>query len=99
MFQIVPSRKYKSTNKLNKMIEKLKKDHPDMDTFEAIQEGGKDAVNLKILAEAEAQDNELDFKRRKGDPVTYGQVVQLFHVASGQYVRASPTTTSTLDAR
>ena len=70
-----------------------------MDLFEAIQHGGKDAANLKLLADAEAQDNDLDFKRRKGDPVTYGQVLQLFHVASGQYVRSSPTTTSVLDAR
>ena len=99
MFQIVPFRKYKATNKLRQLIDTIKKKNPDMDTFEALEEGGAPAEHLKTLSDAEAQDNELDLKRRMGDNVTYGQVIQLLHVASHQYIRTSPTATSTLDAR
>eukprot|EP00049_Salpingoeca_infusionum_P018394 m.357042 g.357042 ORF g.357042 m.357042 type:complete len:2607 (+) comp17695_c0_seq1:174-7994(+) len=43
---------------------------------------------------AEQRDNEQEQARRKGDPVTYGQVVQLLHAASNSFVRVSGTMTT-----
>lgn len=65
-----------------------------MDTRQAIVHGGHDLAKLKDLADAEASDNSLDFARRKGDALTYGQAVQLRHVASGRFVQISLDTTS-----
>ena len=72
---------------------------PDYDTKKAIAAGGKELANLQELAESEADDNELEFKRRKGDPVQYGQVLQLYHSHSRRYVRISSTTTSRREQR
>ena len=64
-----------------------------------MEEGGAEAEHLKLESEAEIQDNKLDFKRRQGDVVLYGQTIQLLHVASQRFVRAIPTSTAALETR
>jgi hypothetical protein len=61
--------------------------------------GGKELAKMKELAEAQEADNELDYERHEKDKVTYGQSVQLYHVASRRYVRISSTTTTRLEPR
>ena len=66
---------------------------------QALAEADSEVKNTKILADAEEQDNELEFKRRKGDMVVYGQVVQLLHVESRRMLRSSSSVTSKLEPR
>jgi hypothetical protein len=61
--------------------------------------GGTEAKNIKVLADADKADNELEFKRRKGDTVVYGQTIQLLHVNTGRYLRSSSSLTSRLENR
>ena len=70
-----------------------------MDEEQALAKAGGDAVKLKRAADAEALDNEQDFLRRCNDPVLFGQIVQLLHVASERSIRASPINTSRREAR
>ncbi len=70
-----------------------------MDEEEALAKAGAEGLRLKRAADAEALDNEQDFNRRRGDPVLYGQIVQLLHVASQRFVRTSSTATSRREAR
>jgi hypothetical protein len=58
-----------------------------------------DGLRLKHAADAETLDNDQDFNRRLGEAVLYGQIIQLYHVASKQYVRTSSTATSRREAR
>ena len=67
---------------------------PEFSYEQALAHGGPEAESAKVMADAEEADNELEFKRRSGDPVVYGQVVQLYHTASRQYVRTSSSITS-----
>lgn len=70
-----------------------------MDEEEALAKAGPEGARLKRAADAEKLDNEQDLNRRRGDPVLYGQIVQLLHRASMRYVRTSSTTTSRLEPR
>ena len=81
---------------LRRMSAAHPKPQPDerLNFKKAVSAGGKDLAKLQELADAEEEDNKLEFKRRKGDPVPYGQTIQLYHVASRRYVRISTTTTS-----
>jgi hypothetical protein len=85
---------------------------------QALYEGGSELKRMKSLAETELHDNKLEFKRRRGDPVSqafvsvtssgkslvlpqvvYGQIVQLRHVATKRFLRASAYMTSKLEPR
>ena len=61
--------------------------------------GGKDLAKLKDLAEAQDADNDLDYQRHEKDKVTYGEPIQLYHVASRRYLRISSTSTTRLEPR
>lgn len=65
----------------------------------AVVRGGKLLERDQELAEAEQEDNDLEFERRKGDKVYYGQRVQLLHVASKRCLRTSSNKTSLLETR
>ncbi len=41
---------------------------------QALYEGGSELKRMKSLAETELQDNKLEFKRRRGDPVSHAFV-------------------------
>lgn len=56
-------------------------------------------MSLSQLAAGEDDDNRLEQKRRFGDPVVYGQTIQLLHAFTQKYVRVSSTTTSKREAR
>ncbi len=55
--------------------------------------------HLQELADAEQEDNDIEFAHRKGAHVTYGNIVQLYHVASRRYLRISTTATSLREPR
>ena len=67
---------------------------PEYSEKKAASVGGKEIAQLQEIADAEQEDNKLEFRRRQGDRVPYGQTIQLFHVASQRFVRISTSTTS-----
>jgi hypothetical protein len=72
---------------------------PKYDMKRLVDAGGKDLAKLKDLAEAQEADNELDYQRRAKDKVTYGEPIQLYHVATRRYLRISSTNTTRLEPR
>jgi hypothetical protein len=71
----------------------------DMTYEQAIALADTETKHIKVLADADQADNELEFKRRKGDNIVYGQTIQLLHVNSGRYLRSSSSITSRLENR
>lgn len=97
VFEIQAHNKYKANRKLQSAIDRVKAKEPHLTEDQILLEGGQELHKLKALADAETADNELEQRRRRGDPVTYGQLLQLYHRHSDKYVRVSSTSTSRME--
>lgn len=94
VFQIFPAQKFKAARNYDRSVKALMAKNPGLSFKQAVAKGDKEILKLKSLAEAEASDNELEFGRRKGDAVLYGQAVQLYHLATKKFLRISTIETS-----
>ncbi len=64
--------KYKRNKDYQTMLEELLKQNPSKSENELLATSGFEKLGrLKMLAEAESADNELEQRRRLGDPVVY----------------------------
>eukprot|EP00053_Salpingoeca_punica_P017480 m.168492 g.168492 ORF g.168492 m.168492 type:complete len:2590 (+) comp17217_c0_seq4:243-8012(+) len=93
VFEVQPHHKYKAHRKYDKALSDFRKKHPNISETDAVN-SDDELFNLKVLRDAERADNLLEKKRRFGDKVVYGQLVQLFHLNTEQYVRISSNITS-----
>jgi inositol 1,4,5-triphosphate receptor type 1 len=49
------------------------------------------------MAAAETKDNETEYKRRRGKPLVYGEIVQFRHRFTGKFLKVNTSETATLD--
>lgn len=97
VFQITVHKKYRELKEFESALSKLSKAHPKLSREQLLLEGDEALLIRKQMAEAEVADNDLEERRRLGDPVIYGQPIQLLHTHSHKYVFSSSSQTSKLE--
>eukprot|EP00056_Hartaetosiga_gracilis_P010415 m.153526 g.153526 ORF g.153526 m.153526 type:complete len:2653 (+) comp13309_c1_seq5:67-8025(+) len=99
VFQVIPESKYRAQKNLRVALNKMRKkiNRPKLTLDEALLNPSDEFRVLHTLSKAEVQDNELELMRREGDHVVYGQIVQLKHATSNEFIRVSDTITSSTE--
>eukprot|EP00050_Salpingoeca_kvevrii_P002520 m.196116 g.196116 ORF g.196116 m.196116 type:complete len:2530 (-) comp10628_c0_seq6:379-7968(-) len=97
VFEVRPRSKYKANRALEfAVLEARQRLGPKLD-IEKLAERQPSLRQLQREAAIEDEDNFLETRRRRGDPVHYGQIVQFFHEHSKRFLRISTTQTSQLE--
>ncbi|EGD74759.1 inositol 1,4,5-trisphosphate receptor type 3 [Salpingoeca rosetta] len=101
VFEILPQFKFKARKDLQRKINALRQANEGSISFDVAigrADDPEELQNLKLLADAEDEDNRNEMKRRHGDQVLYGQVVLLYHPHSRRFVRVQSNVTSRREA-
>jgi hypothetical protein len=91
LFQVIPKLSYENAVELRKMLHKTEVPVRNISTRRASMLDKDEAErldNLQSRKEGEGEVNEKVIQQRSGEPILYGQEIQLRHVASQMMLRA-----------
>ncbi|XP_065834186.1 inositol 1,4,5-trisphosphate receptor type 3-like isoform X2 [Oscarella lobularis] len=96
-FQILYPNKFKAQKRLLKMKEKMKEKYGSAPKSHLTSRELEELVQAEKKYVAEKDDNEQEQNRQRGRHLEYGQVVELLHTYTNQFLSVSTTATSQLE--